>query len=78
MNEGLDLVARALRHVQETGEGWFEAELHRLAGELMLRNGHEWEGVRWLRSALAVDPRHAPSRKALDEYYARVRGAQAK
>jgi predicted ATPase len=35
-NEGLGLVARALHLVSETGERWFEAELHRLAGELML------------------------------------------
>lgn len=53
-------------------------DLRHRAGELMLRNGHEWEGVRWLRSALAVDPRHAPSRKALDDYYARVREAGGK
>jgi Flp pilus assembly protein TadD len=48
-------------------------DLRHRAGELMMRNGHEREGVRWVRSALAVDPRHAPSRKTLDEYYARVR-----
>jgi predicted ATPase/class 3 adenylate cyclase len=35
--EGLDLVAKALERVEETGEGWFEAELHRIMGELMLR-----------------------------------------
>jgi predicted ATPase len=35
--EGLDLVAKALERVQATGEGWFEAELHRIMGELMLR-----------------------------------------
>lgn len=53
-------------------------ELRHRAGELMLRNGQEWEGVRWVRSALAVDPRHAPSRKMLDEYYARVRESSGK
>jgi predicted ATPase len=37
VHEGLDLVAKALRRVEETGERWFEAELHRLAGELMLQ-----------------------------------------
>ncbi|MCK1636114.1 AAA family ATPase [Bradyrhizobium sp. 157] len=35
--EGLDLVAKALERVEETGERWFEAELHRIMGELMLR-----------------------------------------
>jgi tetratricopeptide (TPR) repeat protein len=52
-------------------------DLRHRAGELMLRNGHEREGVRWVRSALAVNPNHAPSRKTLDEYYARVRLADA-
>ncbi|MBP2236741.1 putative ATPase/class 3 adenylate cyclase [Sinorhizobium kostiense] len=33
---GLDLLADALDRVRETGERWFEAELHRLTGELML------------------------------------------
>ncbi|MGY3037703.1 putative ATPase/class 3 adenylate cyclase [Bradyrhizobium sp. USDA 4354] len=37
VNEGLDLVAAALDRVEETGERWFEAELHRINGELMLR-----------------------------------------
>jgi predicted ATPase/class 3 adenylate cyclase len=36
VEEGLDLVAKALDRVEETGERWFEAELHRLMGELML------------------------------------------
>jgi predicted ATPase/class 3 adenylate cyclase len=36
VQEGLDLVAKALDRVEETGERWFEAELHRLMGELML------------------------------------------
>ncbi|KRQ93785.1 adenylate cyclase [Bradyrhizobium jicamae] len=35
--EGLDLVAKALERVEETGEGWFASELHRIMGELMLR-----------------------------------------
>jgi predicted ATPase len=37
VQEGLDLVAKALDRVEETGERWFEAELHRMIGELMLR-----------------------------------------
>src|SRR6185437_10111043 len=35
--EGLDLVVKALDRVEGTGERWFEAELHRIRGELMLR-----------------------------------------
>jgi predicted ATPase/class 3 adenylate cyclase len=34
---GLDLLTNALDRVRETGERWFEAELHRLTGELMLQ-----------------------------------------
>lgn len=34
---GLDLLTEALDRVHETGERWFEAELHRLTGDLMLR-----------------------------------------
>ncbi|MDK1477812.1 adenylate cyclase, partial [Sinorhizobium sp. 6-117] len=33
---GLDLLTDALVRARETGERWFEAELHRLTGELML------------------------------------------
>ena len=32
------MIAKALRRVEETGERWFEAELHRLAGDLMLQH----------------------------------------
>jgi predicted ATPase len=36
VQEGLDLVSKALDRVEETGERWFEAELHRITGELIL------------------------------------------
>jgi predicted ATPase len=35
--EGLDVLAEALAGVAKTGEGWWEAELHRLTGELLLK-----------------------------------------
>jgi predicted ATPase len=35
--EGLDLLAQALALVERTGERWYEAELHRLEGELRLQ-----------------------------------------
>lgn len=34
---GLSLLREALAHVQQTGERWYEAELHRLEGELTLQ-----------------------------------------
>jgi predicted ATPase len=37
VEEGLDLVAKALDCANATGERWFEAELHRMGGELLLR-----------------------------------------
>ncbi|SDJ85014.1 adenylate/guanylate cyclase [Bradyrhizobium sp. Rc2d] len=37
VEEGLGLIAKALDRVEETRERWFEAELHRMMGELMLR-----------------------------------------
>lgn len=43
------------------------------AGELLLRNGHEWEAVRWFRKALQIAPNHAASREALGAYYLSVR-----
>jgi predicted Zn-dependent protease len=40
-------------------------------GVLLLRNGQDQEGLRWLHSALEVDPGHRPSRAALADYQAR-------
>ncbi|WFU20255.1 adenylate/guanylate cyclase domain-containing protein [Bradyrhizobium sp. CB3481] len=37
VNEGLDLITEALDRAEETSEEWFEAELHRIMGELTLR-----------------------------------------
>ena len=41
-------------------------------GLLLLRGGHEEEGVRQLLAALAVDPHHRPSHAALADYYERT------
>jgi class 3 adenylate cyclase/predicted ATPase len=37
--EALDLVGNALARIEATGERWFEAELHRIRGELLLSSG---------------------------------------
>jgi predicted ATPase len=34
--EGLPLLAEAIARIEETGERWYEAEVHRLRGELLL------------------------------------------
>jgi len=45
--EGLALLTRALATVHKTGERWWEAELYRLEGELLLRmSAREQEGKR--------------------------------
>jgi Flp pilus assembly protein TadD len=38
------------------------------AGQLLLRAGQREEGVRWLQSALRLDPRNAEARQALADY----------
>jgi predicted ATPase len=35
--DGLDVLTEALTLVESTGERWFEAELHRVRGEVLLR-----------------------------------------
>jgi tetratricopeptide (TPR) repeat protein len=39
------------------------------AGLILLRLGEEKEGLRWLRSALRVDPKHRATHGALADYY---------
>jgi Flp pilus assembly protein TadD len=39
--------------------------LHCTLGQLLLRSGQREEGLRWLRSALRLDPSYAPARQAL-------------
>jgi tetratricopeptide (TPR) repeat protein len=40
-------------------------------GQTLMRCGHPEEGFRWLLSAWQIDPQHAPTRAALDEYFQR-------
>jgi predicted ATPase len=47
-------VAAALSAVEETGERWYEAELHRLKGEVLLRTGAEAEAEVCLQQSLQV------------------------
>ena len=42
------------------------------AGELLLQVGEEQRGLFWLHRALALDPQHAPSHRALLAYYERT------
>lgn len=63
--EGLPLLAEALTQVEKTGERWYEAELHRAKGELLLQAGgkdHSAEAEACFRRAIEVARRqHAKS-----------------
>jgi tetratricopeptide (TPR) repeat protein len=49
-----------------------DVELAREAGELLLELGEEQHGLFWLRRALANNPHHVPSHRALLAYYERT------
>jgi tetratricopeptide (TPR) repeat protein len=38
-------------------------------GTILLRNGHEQEGLDWLQSLLKLDPHHRPAHETLSDYY---------
>jgi Tfp pilus assembly protein PilF len=46
------------------------------AGKVLLRNGQEAEGLRWLESALREDPQHAATHQTLAEYYEKTGDAE--
>jgi tetratricopeptide (TPR) repeat protein len=48
--------------------------LHCALGQLFLRRGQRAEGIRWLQSALRLDPQYAPARKALAESQSKAKG----
>jgi len=45
-----------------------DPSLHCALGQLLLRAGRREEGLRWLQSALRLDPNYAPARQAVEEY----------
>jgi tetratricopeptide (TPR) repeat protein len=48
-----------------------DAALHCTLGQLLLRGGQREEGIRWLQSALHLDPHFAPAKQALSECLSR-------
>jgi tetratricopeptide (TPR) repeat protein len=50
--------------------------LHCDLGRLLLRGGQREEGLRWLKSALHLDPQYAPARQALAEYQQQPKAAE--
>ena len=49
--------------------------LHHEVGVISLRVGAVREGLRWLYRALEIDPKHAPTHRALAEHYQRLGNA---
>ena len=41
-------------------------------GQILMRNGQEAAGVRWLQRALERDPGYVPAQRALADYYERT------
>jgi tetratricopeptide (TPR) repeat protein len=54
-----------------------DASLRCEMGLILLRNGQDKEGLRWLQDALRQQPEHAAARQALEDYYRRTTEAGA-
>jgi len=54
IEEALAQLDEALQIVETTGERWFEAELHRHKGQLMLRRGHTEAAEELYSNALSI------------------------
>jgi class 3 adenylate cyclase/predicted ATPase len=54
IDEALNLMDEALQIVENTGERWFEAELYRHKGKLLLRQGHSEAAEELYRKALSI------------------------
>jgi predicted ATPase/class 3 adenylate cyclase len=63
--EALEVVAEALALVAKTGEGWWEAELYRLKGELLLARLADPQGVVETCFRQALDIAHRQEAKSL-------------
>jgi tetratricopeptide (TPR) repeat protein len=54
----------------------YDASLRSEMGRILLRNGQDRDGVRWLKSALAIDPKFRAAQEALIEHDRQVRSGQ--
>jgi predicted Zn-dependent protease len=70
-------LARLKELSQQIAESPRDPEPRCEAGRIMLRNGLEQEGLRWLRSAQQLDADHAATRQALADYF-QGKGTKAK
>jgi len=53
-----------------------DPELRRSAGEICLKNRLDQDGLRWLNSALVIDPGHKATHKTLAEHYRKSGNAE--
>jgi tetratricopeptide (TPR) repeat protein len=53
---------------REIAERPQDPALHCTLGQILLRAGKREEGLRWLQSALRLDPHYGPARQAVQEY----------
>jgi tetratricopeptide (TPR) repeat protein len=51
--------------------------LHRTLGQLLLRSGQREEGLRWLQSALRLDPQNAAARQAIADLLSPAQGEKS-
>jgi Flp pilus assembly protein TadD len=54
--------------LRELAERPQDPALHCTLGQILLRAGQREEGLRWLQSALRLDPHYGPARQAVEEY----------
>jgi predicted Zn-dependent protease len=54
----------------------YDASLRAEMGRVLVRNGHDRDGLMWLRSAQAIDPKHPAVQAALAEYERQVHSKQ--
>ncbi len=57
---------------QEIAKRPTDPHLHFTLGQILLRAGQREAGLRWLQSALRIDPHYVPARQAVEEYQKQV------
>jgi predicted Zn-dependent protease len=62
--------------LRKTGKDADDPSLPCEVGQILLRNGQESAGVRWLQRALARNPGYVPAHQALADYYERTGNAE--
>ena len=67
-----DSLKRMEELMQAIGQNPRDPALRREAGSIMLSNGQDRAGVRWLETSLEQDPNDIPTHQALAEYYRRT------